>query len=147
VAVQNLAPGAFLPNIDLPRVVDRGVIHVGDSSGKTTVLLTVHSPDCAMCREYLDRVAGIAGEFDVWDARLLVLVPATVSDAARLRAPFGVVAADPHGAIAGAGSASLIVADRYAQVFYSVHAGASHDLPSGRDLEQWLKYLGTLCPE
>jgi hypothetical protein len=43
--------------------------------------------------------------------------------------------------------AGLVVADRYGQIFYVAHAESKHALPPPRELTEWLKYLGTLCPE
>ncbi len=145
--MENLSITSFLPDIDLPSAADGNPVHLRESGGKTTVLVTVHSARCRGCREYLDGLAPIAGEFDVWDGRLLILVPGALAEAARLRPPFGKVLADEHGHVADPASASVIVADRYGQIFHAARAGAAHDLPSARDLEEWLKYLGTLCPE
>ncbi len=142
-----LSIGGFLPNIDLPSVLNGTPVPLRGSGGKTTVLVTVHSAHCAGCREYLDRLAAAAGEFEIWDGRLAVLVPGAPAGAARFEAPFGTVLADEHGRLADPASASVLVADRYGQIFHAVRAGTTHDLPSARELEEWLKYLGTLCPE
>ena len=118
-----------------------------ETGGKITVLVTLHSAHCAGCREYLDSLSRISGEFDAWDARLLVVVPGPPALARSLVTPFGKALSDEHGSIADPASASVIVADRYGQIFDAVRAGASHELRSPRELAEWLKYLGTLCPE
>lgn len=41
----------------------------------------------------------------------------------------------------------VLVADRYGQIFEIMQAGAEHALPEPRELEEWLKYLATQCPE
>ncbi len=114
-----------------------------ETGGKITVLVTLHSGQCAGCREYLAGLSPVSNDFDVWDARLLVIVPGTAAAAP----PFGKVLLDERASIADPASASVVVADRYGQIFEAVHAGASHALPSPRELAEWLKYLGTLCPE
>jgi hypothetical protein len=139
--------GGLLPDVNLPLVPNGDPINVRESWGKTTVLVMVHSPDCSRCQHYVDGLAPAADEFKIWDGRLLIVVPAAPSEAVRARAPFGQVVADEYARLAAAGSASVIVADRYGQIFYSSYAAASHELPPARDLEEWLKYLGTMCPE
>jgi hypothetical protein len=62
----------------------------------------------------------MAGEFTAWDAQLL-----TFED----------------------GKAAVIAADRFGQVFYARDAEPEHSFPTPRELQEWLKYLGTLCPE
>jgi hypothetical protein len=144
--MQNLAVAEFLPDITLPSMPDGHSVQLRESGGRTTVLFTVHHARCSGCQDYVNQLGLIAGEFDVWDARLLVLVPASHDEAAHLHG-YGKVLADEHGALADPASASVILSDRYGQVFFAIHSGASHDFPSVRDVEEWLKYLGTLCPE
>ncbi|HWR54657.1 MAG TPA: hypothetical protein VN428_26350 [Bryobacteraceae bacterium] len=145
--MQNLSVTDFIPIIQLPSVRNGALVQARESGGKTTLLVTLHSASCAGCREYLDSLAPLAGELDAWDGRLLVIVPGALSEAALVSAPVGNVLADEHCRIADPASASVIVADRYGHVFDAIHTGASHKLPSPRELEEWLKYLGTLCPE
>lgn len=111
--------------------------------GRTTVLFTLHGAECAGCLQYLEKLAPASGEFDVWDARLLVIVP----EARGVPTPFGKVLADEHGRVADPAWASIVVADRYGHIFHVARAGMAHDLPPVRELEEWLKFLGTLCPE
>jgi hypothetical protein len=100
--------------------------------GRTTVLVSVHSAGCEGCRKYLEELGPSAAEFEVWDARLAVITP------------------EPDGAatpVAPAGEAAVIVADRYGHVYEATYAGEGHAFPAPRQLEEWLKFLGTLCPE
>lgn len=41
----------------------------------------------------------------------------------------------------------VLVADRYGQLFEILPAGPDHVLVEPRELEEWLKYLATQCPE
>jgi hypothetical protein len=144
--MENLSVAAFLPDVALPSVPEATPVKLRESGGRTTVLLTVHDSRCSGCRDYIDAIAGAAGEFAVWDARLLVLVPGSPDDAAHLQT-FGTMLADEQNRLAQPASASLVVADRYGQIFFAARSGSSHALPSVRELEEWLKFLGTLCPE
>jgi hypothetical protein len=141
-----LSVADFLPDIQLPSVPNGDSVQLRESGGKTSVVVTVHGAECSGCRQYLGQLAGMASEFAIWDARLLVILPSPPDQAAHLEGP-GIALADEHRRLAETASASLLVADRYGQIFYATHSGACHDLPAARELEEWLKYLGTLCPE
>ncbi len=145
--IDTLAVASFLPDVELPVAGSRARVPLRPSGLKTTVVFSMHAAGCAGCQEYLDRLAGSAAEFDVWDGRLIVIAPGGAADAARVRTAFGKVLADEALQVARPGSASVIVADRYGQVFSAAHAAATHDLPGPREIEEWLKFLGTLCPE
>lgn len=134
---------SFLPYLELPALPDHASVQLRETGGKITVLVTLHSAECAGCREYIDSLSPLAAEFDEWDARLLVIVPGSRG----VPAPFGRVLSDVDSSIADPASASVIVADRYGQIFAAVPSGASHELPPPRELVEWLKFIGTLCPE
>ena len=89
------------------------------SETETNVLLSVHSPECPACREYVAELNTIGNEFRVWDARLSVVVD------------------EP----------AVVIADRYGQVFYNFVAGAGHNFPRTEVVAEALKFIGTLCPE
>jgi hypothetical protein len=131
----------MLPDIELTAAIGGAPIPLRSDRGLTTVVFWPHPFPCAGCHGYLERIADTADEFRVWEARLLVIA----SPAASCKpAPFGIVAESWVRPLAGAG---LLVADRYGQIFFAMHAGIQHQLPSPRELTEWLKYLGTLCPE
>lgn len=142
----SLAVATLLPDIQLPSAPDGDAVQIREHGGRTTVLVTVHSSHCPGCQQYLDQLASLAGEFDVWDARLLVVVPGPTNSAA-IRPPFGKLLADESVRLAKPDCATVSVADRYGEIFHTANAGSSHDLTPARDLPEWLKYLGTLCPE
>jgi hypothetical protein len=142
-----LAVTGFVPDIELPSARSGSAVRLNLPAGQTTVLVTVHSARCAGCQEYVSGLAPASGEFEVWEGRLLVVVPEPPGAARQMQAPFGQVLSDEAGRVADPGSASVIVADRYGHIFQATHAAASHQLPPVRELEEWLKYLGTLCPE
>ncbi len=143
----SLSVGGFLPDIELRSAPDGTPVQLRASGGKTAVVVMLHSAMCAACAQYLASLAPLAEEFAVWDGRLLVVVPGPQAEAASVRSPYGLVLADERQLIANPESASVVVADRYGQIFGAESAGGAHDLTSVRDLAEWLKYLGTLCPE
>lgn len=145
--MQKLGVSGFLPHFELPAAPDGDPVRLRESGGKITVLVTVHGASCTGCLDYVRSLTAIAGELEVWDGRLLVVVPGELHAAARLPAPAARVLADEHARIADASHATVLVADRFGQIFHASDAGASHELPPAHELEGWLKYLGTLCPE
>jgi hypothetical protein len=111
--------GQMLPDIVIPST-GGAPIPLRSDRGEITVVFCPHPWECAAGDRYLETIAELEPEFRVWEARLLVLASA---------------------------EASLVAADRYGQIFYAVQADATHQLPSPRELTEWLKHLGTLCPE
>lgn len=45
------------------------------------------------------------------------------------------------------GVAALIVADRWGQIYAVERARTERELPGPREIEEWLRYLATQCPE
>ena len=44
-------------------------------------------------------------------------------------------------------SAAILVADRFGEIWHGYDFGEGHAFPDMRELEAWLRYLGTMCPE
>jgi hypothetical protein len=125
-SLDELQVAQMLPDIELPPHHGGPPISLRPARSETSVILWMHPPGCRECESYLKSLAEIRDEFRVWEGRLLV-----VSGSEQLPAK-------------GAG---VIVADRYGQVFHIALAGPRHTLPPPRELAEWLKFLGTLCPE
>lgn len=147
VNARKLVVSSLLPYVELTEIPPGSSFQLRETGGKTTILVTLHSAECAGCREYLSGLVSLSREFDLWDGRLLVILPGPVPAGRTPLPPMGKVLFDEHGSIADPACAAVFVADRYAQIFAAVRGGVSHDLPSARELAEWLKYLGTLCPE
>lgn len=101
----------------LPRsVVDRTRARRLDA---TTMLVPGQGP----LDEYRAALEAAAGEFGLWDGRVLV----TEAD--------------------GEKAHRLLIVDRYGQV-YAVHDAADPaDLPDADALTEWFRFLATACPE
>lgn len=143
----DLKVAGFIPYLELPSAPHGVPVQLRESGGKTSVFVAVHSARCPGCRDYLKSLTPLSGEFEAWDARLLVIVPEPLSEAQDVAAPFAKVLSDEGHRFAGTGAAFVLVADRYGQIFESMDAGSTHDLGSPAELAEWLKYIGTLCPE
>lgn len=118
-----------------------------------TFLVRVHGADCGACEAYLRTLEAHRDRLSAWYARGVAVVPGPVAEARTLDERLGprliTVVADPEGEgpLAGAGDAGLVLADRYGEVFHSVPAGPDHVFVEPRELEGWLQYLATQCPE
>jgi hypothetical protein len=130
----SLQVGGFIPDMDVRST----------AAPQTTIVVTLHSATCGACIDYVNQIASASSEFDVWDGRLVIAV---LHDSESLRLQFGTVWSDTKGLLASNDAARVIVADRYGQIFYVCDAAEGHAFPSVRQLEEWLKFLGTLCPE
>ncbi len=111
---------------------------------------------CALCDEYVSTLAGGARALRDWDARPVVVVGA--GEEARGRAlaataPGVTVLAEPAGVSIRTrgeippGSAALLVADRFGDIWHGYDMGAGHSFPGIPELEDWLRFLATQCPE
>jgi len=140
------------------------VVELSSASGGPPRPLVTHSRDALVLLllprgsgaydDYLQRLAGAAAELEEWYAELLVVVHGEGGEAERWEGPGGrlTVLADPEGAAArrigvGAGEAALVIADRYGQIYEVTRAGHPQELPSPAQIEEWVKFLATQCPE
>jgi hypothetical protein len=121
------------------------------------VLFFPHSAACPACAPYVQELANAAVGLSDWDGRTLVVVPAGEElEAAVLQemARGLTVLLDRAGSASARaraevpdGSAALLIADRFGDIWHGYDIGAGHALPDVRELEAWLRYLGTMCPE
>jgi hypothetical protein len=137
--------GDLLPDVALPLISGGAAEPLRPTFGRATVLLVLHAPFCPSCQHYLDQLGPLSGEFLLWEGRLLIVTP---DGTPSYRTPaFGLQVRDLGSRLTTPGAACFVVADRYGQVWAVASAGSSHAFPKPREISEWLKYLGTLCPE
>jgi hypothetical protein len=167
-----LRPGGRLPPVDLvglPGDVRRNLRR--ESRDATVLILPVpgHATpggdpgtdagddagtDAGAWRRYLEQVAAAAPEIQEWYARILVVV-AERDAGLRLHAALAgrlPVLADPERTLARGlalppGAGALVIADRYGQVYDARTAAAPAGLPGPTEIEAWVRFLSTQCPE
>lgn len=145
-------PGDRLPRLVLPRARG-GMLPLRHHRKEATFLVRVHGADCGGCQAYLQALEAHRDRLSVWYARGVAVVPGPVAEARALDERLGprliTVVADPEGdgPLAEVGDAALVLADRYGEVFHSEPAGPDHVFVEPRELERWLQYLATQCPE
>ena len=150
-----LAVGDRLPPLTLPSADGGPPVEWRDTSRGAAVLVLPHSADCRACRAYLETLAAGDEAVRLWGGRTLALLPAGVDEARAFarecRLPFPVIP-DPDGDARRrcgvlASAAAVLVADRWGQLYDVAVAGAGHELPSADEVEAWLRFLATQCPE
>ncbi|MBX6363500.1 MAG: hypothetical protein IRZ00_06500 [Gemmatimonadetes bacterium] len=144
--------GSLLAPLRLPSAPTGAPVALRRWGREATVLIRLDAVDCAACRDYLRELDRHRADLALWDGRVVVVVPGTVEDATRLKAELGlglIVAADPDGRspLPAALAPAWLVADRYGQVYHAEAVGPAHGLPEPREVEEWLKFLATQCPE
>lgn len=143
-----------LPDLMLPAAPDGSPMSLRARRRENSAVTLLHSPDCAECLEYVERLAGVQEQLRDWDGRVIVVVPGNLAGACaareRLQAPFSILA-DPDGTCAARcdlGGGSMIIADQWGEVFH-VHPGAPgrHDFPAPEEVVEWLRFVAIQCPE
>jgi peroxiredoxin len=117
-----------------------------------SMLYFAHSAGCEECQRYVADLLGQKDAFEVWGGRLLVIVPEeSGAEGFPASATFPVhLLVDEGGTLArrcGIEGAGLVVADAWGEVHFTTRVGDGHDLPTGPEVEEWLKFLAIQCPE
>jgi hypothetical protein len=105
--------------------------------------------------EAAQRIAAAADDVEYWYARIVVVVAGDLAAAARVRAASGerlTVLTDEKGELRARiglehGQACLLIADRYGEIYEVATANDAAALPGVAEIEEWVKYLATQCPE
>lgn len=150
----SLVRGERLPDLRLVDARGGSPVPLVPAGGRQVpVIVLVDGADCEACRAYLRRLAEADAEMRAWDGRVVVVVPGTADEAARLadavHPPFPVLA-DPVGALRqrlGATGAVVVVVDPWGEVRHRSDAGAAHDLPDPAELVGWARFVAIQCPE
>lgn len=141
--------GDRLSNLRLPRADGATVHPLRGPHRDAVVVVALHDVGCDTCRDYLRALASARSRFQLWDGSVNA-VAATADGAlqAELRSAVQLLVDADRELLdrvdTTAGPVTL-VADRYGQVFH-IH-GEDHSGMEPRELEEWLKYLATQCPE
>jgi hypothetical protein len=102
------------------------------------LLAVLHGAGCEACARYRQALAAAEPDFHSWGGRLLVAVAGETEGGGEA----GVAAPEGFGEAPG-----IIVADRFGQIYHAEQGGRAHTLSEPRELEAWLRFIGTQCPE
>lgn len=125
-----LTTGARLPSMTVRDEVTGRIFGLRVIRRESVALALLHPPGCAACDAYRRALADALAAFADWDGRAVVTTgTAEVADALDVTIP------------------AVIIADRYGQVYHVATAEDADGLLDARELEEWLRFLGTQCPE
>lgn len=149
-----LSVGDRLPAITLPAAPDGRRVNLREPSRHSWVILVVARGD-ERSRGYATTLADAAESIRLWDSRLAVVVEEDLRAAHDLHHALGAqvtVLADPECVgralfDTGTGPTILVIADRYGQIYFVQVAAHVEALPAPNEIEEWVKYLATQCPE
>lgn len=147
-------PVERLPDLRLPSASGGAPVPLVATGGRLVpVILAAHSAECDGCRAYAQALAAAQAELREWDARVVIVVPADVDQAARfadgIDLPFLIVA-DAERKVCtrmGMEGAAVIVSDQWGEVRTRHAAGAAHELPSVAEVVDWARFVAMQCPE
>jgi len=124
-----------------------GLAMDGSAPGGIVVMLFADSSRCQNCRAYVEKLAQEADELRAWGASLLRVT----SDEDVTAELSGVIQArDPAGGFAarlGVQPPCVVIADEWREIHLLQQGGTQHALPSVEEVVEWVRYLGSRCPE
>ncbi len=121
---------------------------------RSNVLLFFHhGVNCPACEAFLQELAAQRDAYRQEETAVVALGPdeqaSNRQQAARLGCPFPFLS-DPAGRVIaqqGLTPPSLIIADRWGEIWAAWLGGTTHQFPSEQDILQWLSFIEAQCPE
>jgi hypothetical protein len=138
----------------------------------SVLLAALHGEDCEPCARFRSELERAQPDFRAWDGRLVIAVAGeeTGAPAEANRAVAETGERDPALQVAGRGGGTapapekshaavarmpecvgvppaIVVADRFGHIYHVAASGPTHSFPAPRELEEWLRFIGTQCPE
>lgn len=145
--------GGRLPPLVLPRAGDG--VRVAWRASQRGAPVVVFLADLESGRGYVRKLQDREAELRVWSGRPMVVLPVGAGGGEGAPGSLGdgvELLADPDGEAhrrceVGKGEAALFIADRWGQVYLAERAPSESDLPDVGEIEEWMRYLSTQCPE
>lgn len=117
---------------------------------RSPVLVLVHAGVCDACAAFIHRLRAASEMLHEWDGDVLVITPERLDGSGDASAdPFPVLS-DPEQRLASSLALTppaLVIADQWGEVHETTEAGDEHRFPTVDEIESWLRYLATQCPE
>ncbi len=148
--MRHLSVGDRLPPVQLSSAHGRMVLQ---SQPRRNLALLLLPENLAGWMDYLEHFRRAAPGFREWYGRPMLVLSKADGDLLSEGGDDAVLAAaDPERVLAGRlgmepGQAGLLVADRWGEIYHLTRAWRAEDLPRVEEVEEWLKYLATQCPE
>jgi hypothetical protein len=153
----SLAMGDRLPALTR---ADRTPVWRPQYTRDSVLLAVLHGEECEPCTRYRHELARAQPDFRAWDGKLVIAVQGDHEGTAGVAEPAAARAERARGterpvaepAVARvpdrAGEPpAFIIADRFGHIYHVEAGGQAHAFPEPRQLEEWLRFIGTQCPE
>ncbi len=151
--IRGPASGRMLNAFTLPDSEGRAVSIWSYRQRLNLVLFFHHGSACSDCHEMLRELAAHASVFRDEEAAILAVGPDHPGEARHLAASlsdaFPILSDPPAEAAArqGLGVPSLIISDRFGEIWAAWTGGGHEALPSGEEIRRWLEFVELQCPE
>jgi hypothetical protein len=124
-------------------------------NARDALILLLVPEDAERWLPYVRGLNRRAEDVTYWYARIMLAVAGSdraAADLKRKAAPDLIVLADPERFLDSrlgcrSDAATVLVVDRYGQIYDVVEADRPEDLPDAAELEEWTRFLATQCPE
>ncbi len=117
------------------------------------VIFFHHGINCAACEAFLQELVAQLDAYRQEETAVVALGPDEPAEnrqqATRLGHPFPFLS-DPAGRVIahqGLATPSLVIADRWGEIWAAWLGGTTHQFPSQQDILQWLSFIEAQCPE
>lgn len=147
--------GERLPPLSVPTLIEGEEVSLEAGGRDARVLLVLPADDLEAGLDYWRQFIELSDELRHWYARPLAMLPAEPAalgiNPSEVVAPFPVLL-DHDGSAherldVEQSEAALFIADRYGQVYVAERAQNLTDLPTPRQIEEWVRFLAVQCPE
>jgi peroxiredoxin len=159
-SVQELKPGKMLPYFQLPATYRLNHLGPWDyKQHKNLVLFFFHNSWCTPCRQLLGDLAKGYFEYSQLNTEVLAISQAGIEELGQLQRelelPFPLLS-DIGGKVfgtylgqvgSGLPKTAVFIADRYGALYTSATTADADELPSGREIRDWLWFIEIQCPE
>ena len=153
LTISGPASGHHLRPFALPDAAGRTVQLWQYLQRSNVVLFFHHGVDCAACHAVLQELATHTDAFSQEETAVLAVGPGQLAENQQLadqaEYPFPLLS-DSTGQTAAQlelDIPSLVIADRWGEIWAAWLGGADHRLPSGQEILQWLVFIEAQCPE
>ena len=153
LVISGPASGHHLHSFNLPDAEGRPVQLWQYLQRNNVLLFFHHGVDCTTCVATLQELAAHSDAYHQQETVVLAIGPDQLAEsqqlAAQLDHPFPLLSDPAEGIIAqqGLDTPSLVIADRWGEIWKAWIGDADHQLPSAQDMLQWLVFIESQCEE
>jgi hypothetical protein len=154
-----MGAGERLPPLVLDSATGADAVRLREPAAGAPVILRLPAePEPWL--EYARSLAADPAAYRNWSGRLIVAIAGDGDAASRAanalagkgQPPLARVIVDPEGELGNAirapsSQAALVIADRWGLVYFTRSAESPEALPAPAEIEEWLRFLATQCPE